>query len=124
LEDRLREDRRQLERKLCYLDVFDQATGDLIGNANDIHHGGLNLITKSELKLLKDLSIWIEDPRDNARIPLVIEGIWSKIEKDPVYYSTGCKIHITASVESYALNEFIEKINNNVKKKFKLTPLN
>jgi hypothetical protein len=48
---------------LCYLDVFDQKTGDLIGNANDISHQGLNLITKEELPLLNDLSIWVEDPR-------------------------------------------------------------
>ncbi len=124
MEDRPEENRRKLDRMLCYLDVFDQATGDLIGNANDIHHEGLNLITKEEFPLLNDLSIWVEDPRDNVRIPLVVEGVWNQMENDPVYYSTGCKVHISASVDSHTLKEFIEKIKNNVKKKFKLTPSN
>ncbi len=122
MEDRPGEDRRNLDRMLCYLDVFDQTTGDLIGNANDIHHEGLNLISKEELPLLNELSIWVEDPRDNVRIPLVIEGVWNQMEKNPVYYSTGCKVHISASVDSHTLNGFIEKIKNKVKTKTKLPP--
>ena len=89
MEDRPEDDRRNLDRMLCYLDVFDQTTGDLIGNANDIHHEGLNLISKEELPLLNNLSIWVEDLRDNVRIPLVIEGVWNQMEKNPVYFSTG-----------------------------------
>ena len=122
MEDRSEEDKRNLERMLCYLDVFDQTTGDLIGNANDIHLQGLNLISKEELPLLENLSIWVEDPRDNVRIPLVIEGVWNQMEIDPVYYSTGCRVHMSASVDSRTLSEFIEKIKNNIKKRSKLTP--
>jgi hypothetical protein len=120
LENRHKEDRRELERMLCYIDVFDQASGDLIGSANDIHQAGLNLITKEELPLLNDLSIWIEYPGDNVRIPLVIEGVWNQMQKHPVYYSTGCKVQISASMNNHILNEFIVKIKNITKNKSKL----
>ena len=89
------DNQRKLERALCYLNAFDQASGILIGHVDDIHHEGLNLTSKIEIELFKEFPIWAEIPiYENiiSRFPLVIKGVWNKEHTSPDHFRTGCRI--------------------------------
>jgi hypothetical protein len=89
------EDKRKLERRICYLDAYEQATDDLIGNASNIHPEGLMLISKAEIPLFKDLSISLVVPGyEESKIQLVINGVWNREYKYPEldFFNTGCRL--------------------------------
>jgi hypothetical protein len=39
------------------------------------------------------------------------------MDNDPVYYSTGCRVHPSGTLDNQALSGFIEKIKNRIKNK-------
>ena len=104
------EDKRQLKRSLCYLDVHEETTGKLIGNANDIHHEGLRLISKSEVPLFEELSICVKTPGTDTSIHLVIKGVWNQAHVEPVHYNTGCLIINPSPETIHAINELVKSL--------------
>ncbi len=112
------EERRKQKRSLCIIDVFDQTTGEIIGNAVDIHHEGLNLISKDKMPLLSDLSIYLEDPVNEITIPLIIKGVWNQVNKDPVYYNTGCQIVDPSPEIICSINDLLENSQKSVERRF------
>ena len=108
-------DKRKLVRSLCYLDVHDQRTGEVIGNANDIHQEGLRLVSKVELPLFEELAISVLSPDNNDSIHLVVKGVWNQAHEEPVHYNTGCQI-INANPEIvHAINELIKSLTKRKK---------
>lgn len=113
------EERRKLERSLCYLDVIDEVTGKLVGNANDINLGGLMLISKDEIPLQTDIPVCVDIPNNDVRIQLVINGVWNQINRNPDFYNTGCRI-VSASTESInAIIEFYETLKKRTRNAYK-----
>ena len=113
------EERRKLGRSLCYLDIIDPATGKLLGNANDINHGGLMLISKDEIPLQTDIPVCVDIPNNDVRIQLVINGVWNQINRNPDFYNTGCRI-VSASTESInAIISFYETLKKSTRNAYK-----
>jgi hypothetical protein len=106
------EDKRKLERSLCYLKAIKEETGEHLGHVGDIHQEGLNLISEDEISLHDDLIICIETIEEEVRISLTVKGVWKKRYEEPEYYKTGCQI-INPSSESvdaiYKIVEFLQK---------------
>ena len=89
------EERREHKRSIHYLNVIEQTTGKLIGRTGDIHHTGLSLVSELEIPLLMDVYVWLEVPGEKEiknRVPLVINGTWNQMNRNPVFYNTGCWI--------------------------------
>jgi len=108
-------DKRKLVRSLCYLDVHDQKTGEVIGNANDIHHEGIRLVSKAELPLFEELEINVKSPDRNDSIHLVVKGVWNQAHEEPVHYNTGCQIINTNPEITHAINELIKSLTTRKK---------
>jgi hypothetical protein len=109
------EDKRKLERSLCYLKAIREDTGEPIGHVGDIHYEGLNLISKNEIPLHDGLRICVETPGEEVKIPLVVKGVWNQMNEEPNHYSTGCQIidPLSESVEAiYKLVEAFKKGGN------------
>jgi hypothetical protein len=116
-----KEERRKLDRSLCYLDVIEPTTKQLIGHAGDISREGLNLVTKLEIPLSEDLLVNVGFPGNEASVSLVLRSIWSELNKDPVYYKTGCQIIEPSSETIHLLNELVGSLIKGVKRTFKYT---
>ncbi len=89
------EERREYKRLIRYLNVIEQTTGKLIGRIGDIHNTGLLLVSELEIPLLMDIHVWLEVPGEEGiknRVPLVINGTWNQMNRNPVFYNTGCWI--------------------------------
>ena len=118
------QEKRKLKRSLCYLKAMEHETGDLIGHVGDIHHEGLNLVTKREVPLSSDLSIMVEEPESDQRISLVIKGVWNQRHDEPVHFRTGCQI-INPSQETIdAINKLIELFQSGTKRRYYAIPPN
>ena len=96
------EERRIHARTLCYLDVIDPMTGRLLGSANNINHGGLLLISKTEIPLESEMQVLIQFPNNPLKTRLVITGLWNQCNREPDFYYTGCRI-VDASEEDMNL---------------------
>jgi len=110
----LLEENRKLERFLTYLEVTDRTSGDLVGHAANIHQEGLLLISKTEIELSRDISIWAELPGDQkieSKFPLVINGLWNETCVEPDHYKTGFKI-VKPSLDTITeINKIIEQFS-------------
>jgi hypothetical protein len=76
------------------LNVKETATGRLINYTGDVHYEGLMLVGESRIALRMNIPILLEVPGEEGiktRIPLIINGIWTQMDKDPVLYRTGCQ---------------------------------
>jgi hypothetical protein len=115
------EERRKIERSLCYLDVIEPTTRQLIGHAGDINCEGLNLITKSKIPLSEDLLICVEFPGNDTCVSLVLRSIWSELYQEPFFYKTGCQIIEPSSETIRLLNQLVGSLVKGVKRSFKYT---
>jgi len=115
-------ERRKHKRSLCLIDVFNQRTSDLIGHVGDIHHEGLNLISKDKIPLFSDLSILLKDPVNKITIPLIIKGLWNRMNENPVYYNTGCQIDEPSPELLCSINDMLEKSKETAERRFTTVP--
>jgi hypothetical protein len=115
------EDKRKLERSLCYLKAIKEETGEHLGHVGDIHHQGLNLISKDEISLHDDLIICIETIEEEVRISLTVKGVWNMNYEEPEYYKTGCQIINPSSESVDAIYKIIEFLQKGGRKHFKYT---
>ena len=117
------EDKRKHERRLCYLDAYEQVTGYLIGSASNMHQEGLMLISKVEIPLLKDLSISLEVPgHEESKIQLVINGIWNQKNTEPVFFNTGCQIIEPTQEVLSAINNLFVALEKGARSLYKSNP--
>jgi hypothetical protein len=115
------EDKRNLERRLCYLDAYEQATGDLIGSASNLHQEGLMLISKAEIPLIKDLSISLEIPGyEESKTQLVINGVWNRKNMEPDFFNTGCQIIKPTPEVISAINNLLMALEKGASSPYKL----
>ncbi len=87
------EERRKHKRLIRYLNIIEESTGKLLGYTGDIHYSGLLLVSRSEIPLQVDIPVWIEVPGETGikdRVPLIINGVWTQMNINPVFYNTGC----------------------------------
>jgi truncated hemoglobin YjbI len=108
------EERRQHKRLIRYLNVIEESTGKLLGYTGDIHYSGLLLVSRSEIPLQVDIPVWIEVPGDagiKERVPLVINGVWTQMNINPVFYNTGCWIVGPSPNDISKLEKLIEELN-------------
>jgi hypothetical protein len=107
------EERREYKRLIRYLNVIEQTTGKLIGRIGDIHNTGLLLVSEHEIPLLMDISIWLEVPGEKEiknRVPLVINGTWNQMNRNPDFYNTGCWIVNPPLDAINAIEKLIEEL--------------
>ena len=107
------EEKRELKRLIRYLNVIDQASGELIGYTGNIHYNGLMLITKSEIALHEEIAVLVEVPGDEGvktKIPLVIKGIWNQMNINPVFYNTGCRVVKPSQEAMREIDKLIEDL--------------
>jgi hypothetical protein len=113
------EDKRKLERSLCYLKAIKEDTGEHIGHVGDIHHEGLNLVSKNEIPLHDDLSICVETLVEEVIISLVVKGVWNQTNEEPKHYRTGCQIIDPSSEIVEAIYELVETLKKGGRNPFK-----
>jgi hypothetical protein len=113
------EEKRKFERTLCYLKAIKDDTGEHIGHVGDIHHEGLNLVSKDEIPLNDDLSICLETLEEEVKIPLVVKGVWNQMHEEPKHYKTGCQVINPSSEAIDAIYNLVEALNKGGRNPFK-----
>ena len=117
------EERRKLKRSIRYLNVKEPATGKLISHTGDVHYEGLMLVSESRIASRMNIPILLEVPGESGikyRIPLIINGIWAQMDKDPILYKTGCKIVNPPPVSLCKIKEVISSKYDGVLTKYKI----
>jgi hypothetical protein len=114
------EEKRKLERSLCYLKAIKGDTGEHIGHVGDIHHEGLNLISEDEISLHDDLTMCIETLEEEVKISLTVKGVWKQVYEEPKYYKTGCQIINPSSETVDAIYKIVEFLQKGARKPFNI----
>ena len=84
------EEKRKLKRYLIRLKVIDRETGALLGFAEDIHMGGMKVMSKQPIPAQQELKVWLGKEDTHLKIPITIFRIWSSfMDTDPVVYYAG-----------------------------------
>ncbi len=105
---------RKLKRFILYLNVIEQATGKLLGYTGNIHHQGLMLVSKHEIPLITDIPVLVQIPGEEgieSEIPLIINGIWNQLNRNPHFYNTGCQVVDPSSEVIDAINELAKEMS-------------
>jgi hypothetical protein len=114
------EEKRKLERSLCYLKAIKEEAGKHIGHVCDIHHEGLNLISEDEIPLHDDLTICVETLEEEVRNSLTVKGVWKHMYEKPKYYKTGCQIINPSSETIDAIYKIVEFLQKGARKPFRI----
>ena len=114
------EEKRKLERSLCYLKAIKEGAEEIIGHVGDIHHEGLNLISEDEIPLQDDITISVETLEEEIRISLTVKGVWNQMYEEPKYYKTGCQIINPSSETIDSIYKIVEFLEKGSKKPFKI----
>lgn len=94
-------ERRTQKRKhiLYYLKVYDQYTGDLLGQMADITTKGLNLISQEPVDSGRFYTLRMDLPSDvsgKSEIQFKAKSMWCKPDINPNFYSIGLQfVHIS-----------------------------
>ena len=108
------DERRKLKRLRINLDVYDQASGSLLGYTSNLHAEGMMMVSENPFVIGKGYSIWLEIPdgdKDTKKIFLAACSRWCTSVKDPMLYYTGFRfVHPTPEIMEYAqifLNDLV-----------------
>jgi len=104
---------RKLKRFILYLNVIERTSGKLLGYTGNIHRQGLMLVSKYEVPLIVDIPVLVQVPGEEgikSEIPLVINGIWNQINRNPHFYNTGCLVVNPSSEVIDAINELAKEM--------------
>ena len=80
---------------VCYLRVFDRATGKLVGHIADISPSGMMLVNDRPLDLDCDHKLVMELPLEGnkrAKVLLTARSIWTRVDANPDFFNTGFKL--------------------------------
>ncbi|MCP5419864.1 MAG: PilZ domain-containing protein [Gammaproteobacteria bacterium] len=95
-----------------YLRVFDQHTGELLGNIVDISENGLMLISDKPLAVDREFHMWVDMPTeegDRMRIQFKATSRWCGKDVNPDFYDTGFQI-IDPDLETvYRVQQLIDE---------------
>lgn len=107
---------RQLKRwhLIYYLRVFDNQTGEVIGNLVDVTTEGLMLVSDKEITGDKDYVLKMEYParenRAKGEVILNAHKLWSKVDINSIFYDTGFRL-INPSPQAIAvIRDLIEEL--------------
>ena len=114
------EERRNLKRIHRNLDVIEQTSGDLIGYTGNINHEGMMLVSKFQPALFLDVPIWVEVPEIKDKIPLVINGKWSQVNKNSDLYGTGCRLVESSPGTICKIKELVSEGRDDIQMKYNI----
>ncbi len=113
-------EKRNLKRIHRNLDVIEQTSGDLIGYTGNIHYEGLMLTSRFRPALFLDIPIWINIPKNKDKIPLVINGIWSQVNKNSGEYGTGCRLSEPSPEAICKIKELGSESHDDIRMKYNI----
>ena len=85
-------EKRSRNRHAIPLAVYEQATGRLLGCADNIHLNGLMLVSKQAIPVKTEIPILLEIPSQDVkvRISLITFTAWTSVsDSRPTFYYTG-----------------------------------
>ncbi|MEZ5585194.1 MAG: PilZ domain-containing protein [Candidatus Competibacteraceae bacterium] len=106
-------EKRNLQRwhLFLYLRVFDQQTGELLGNLVDISESGLMMISDQPIPKGKAFDLWVDVPHEEGereRLHLKAHSRWSGKDVNPDFYDNGFQID---SIDLLTLAKIQQLIN-------------
>jgi hypothetical protein len=111
---KLFDEMRKLKRFILYLNVIEQSSGKLLGYTGNIHNKGLLLVSKHEIPLIVDIPVLVQIPGEDGvktEIPLIINGIWNQLNRNPHFYNTGCQLVDPSAEVIDAINEITKEMS-------------
>ena len=101
--------RRQL---VYYLKLYDNESGELVGNVVDITTRGCKIISEKPLPEEKEMSLRLDLPEGLYSLKkIVMKGktLWSRPDVNPEFYVTGFEVPRLGAEERKAVRQLIEQ---------------
>jgi len=91
------EELRALKRRhlIYYLEVYDDATGTLLGHLVDITSEGIKLVSKAPIAAGKDFQLRMQLPEhyfEDRVLRFEAVSLWSSNDVNPDFYDTGFRV--------------------------------
>ena len=104
---------RKLKRRhlIYYLEVFDDASGDLLGHLVDLTVEGMKLVSKNKIEVGKEFTMKMIMPEEYSKERFVrfqATSMWSNPDVNPDFFATGFK---APGLDLETRNLFMDLIN-------------
>ena len=99
-----------------YLEVFDNDTGDLVGNLVDITTRGCKVVSKEVIPRDLVLNLRLVLPDDfyaNKELVFEAKSVWSANDVNPDFYDTGFEVPRLGLAERKIIRRLIERVGFN-----------
>ena len=109
---------RELKRRhlIYYLEVYDDATGEMIGHLVDVTPKGIKLVSKKEVMPDKNFTLGMMLPEEYFKeriIKIEARSMWCRKDVNPEFFATGFKTYNLDEEATAMINQLIEQVGFN-----------